>query len=155
MSRDNEFDDEIEDELDEDELDEQDRRVAAILGEAHAEVSGKTLKKYLAYLKQNVELPCPITGIEDFPWEERYVFGYGSQKEYEELKKNRPSYTDTFDLLGFIDEIDEWTGLQVEARRLSDKKKFSLQLDYVKATDENSKNYQLLDDYAVWFVNHR
>jgi hypothetical protein len=38
------------------------------------------------YLKRNIEFPCQLTGIEDFPWEEYYVFGPGSKKEYEKLK---------------------------------------------------------------------
>jgi hypothetical protein len=40
-------------------------------------------------------------------------------------------------------------------RRLSDKKKFTLTLSDLQATDEQTKNYQLLDDFAVWFVNWR
>ena len=40
-------------------------------------------------------------------------------------------------------------------QRISDNKKFLLGLSELKATDKKSKNYQLLDDYAVWFVNYR
>ena len=158
MSKADEFDEgefDGEDEFDEDEFEEQNQRIAAVLGEADVEVSRKSLKKYLGYLKQQVERPCQLTGLEDFLWEEFYVIGPGSKKEYQELKKTRPSYTDTFELLGFVDEIDENTGLLVRARRTSDNKEFTLELDYLKTIDENSKNYQLLDDYTVWFVNHR
>jgi hypothetical protein len=38
---------------------------------------------------------------------------------------------------------------------ISDKKKFVLPLADLKSTDRKSKNYQLLDDYSVWFVNNR
>jgi hypothetical protein len=69
-------------------FDEQERRIARILGEGEVpEVNNKTLRTYLAYLKKNLEFPCYLTGIEDFSWEERYVFGYGSKAQYEELKK--------------------------------------------------------------------
>ena len=40
-----------------------------------------------------------MTGIEDFQWEEPYVIGGWSQKEYERLKKTQPSYRDHYDLL--------------------------------------------------------
>jgi hypothetical protein len=40
-------------------------------------------------------------------------------------------------------------------RRKSDGKEFYLGLAEIKAVDKKSVNYQLLDDYAVWFVNNR
>ena len=42
----------------------------------------------------------------------------------------------------------------VNVKRLSDKKEFILELDYLKAVDKKSKNYKLLDDYSVWYVNY-
>jgi hypothetical protein len=42
----------------------------------------------------------------------------------------------------------------VNVKRLSDQKEFILELDYLKAVDKKSKNYQLLDDYSVWYVNY-
>jgi hypothetical protein len=60
----------------------------------------------LHYLKENIELPCILTGIEDFPWEEKYVFGYGNKKEYEKLKKENPSFKDKFEILDFIEDED-------------------------------------------------
>jgi len=114
------------------------------------------LNTYLKYLKTHVELPCQLTGIEDFEWEERYVFGFGSKKEYEELKKTQPSYKDKFNLIKFVDDIDdEYDGIFVHVQRVSDKRKFVLPLADLKSTDRKSKNYQLLDDYSVWFVNIR
>jgi hypothetical protein len=143
-----------EEEFDEDSFDEQEQRIAAILGQEDLEVTQKTAQKYFDYLKQHIQLPCQLTGIEDFPWEERYVFGFGDEEEYEELKKTRPSYTDTFELLSFA-EATANDGILVEVRRLSDQKKFTLPLADLEAADEHSPNYQLLDDYAVWFVNWR
>jgi len=58
--------------------------------------------------------------------EEYYTFGPGSEREYEELKKKRPSYTDTYELLSFDDDYDEDYGIVVNAMRISDKKKFDL-----------------------------
>jgi hypothetical protein len=42
-----------------------------------------------------------------------------------------------------------------DVRRISDGKKFLLGISELKATNKKSKNYQLLDDYSVWFVNNR
>ena len=133
----------------------QEERIIAILGTKKLDVTRKTLKTYLEYLKNHVEMPCQLTGIEDFEWEESYVFGFGSKKEYEELKKTQPSYTDKFSLISFIGDVDEWYGLLVRVQCISDKKKFVLPLADLKSTDRKSKNYQLLDDYSVWFVNNR
>ena len=119
------------------------------------EVSEGALKKYLGYLKKNLELPCNLTGIEDFEWEEFYIIGPGSKKEHEELRKTQASYLDTFELVGFEGEIDVEYGIFVNVRRLSDKKDFLLPLADLKAMGKKSKNYQLLDDYSVWFVNFR
>ena len=80
--------------------------------------------------------------------------GSGSKKEYEKLKKKQPSYKDTFSLISFESDLDENNGILVKVDRLSDKKKFLLPLADLKSTDEESKNYQLLDDYSVWFVNN-
>ncbi len=160
-----EFEDD--DELDDDEPDEyevgdDDKRVAAILGKPGIskysdipDVDEETLLTYREYLRKHLQLPCQLTGIEGFSWEERFVFGYGSQAEYEQLKKKNASYTDTFDLLTIHWKPDSFYGLMVEVKRVSDKKKFLLPLADLNAVDEASPNYQLLDDYSGWFVNHR
>jgi len=138
------------------EFDRQEKRIIAILGTKKYGVTGATLKKYLKYLKQHVEFPCQLTGIEDFDWEEFYVFGPGSKREYEELKETQPSYKDRFSLIDFVDNLDDWeAGIFVVVRRESDRKKFVLPLADLKAINKKSQNYQLLDDYSVWFVNNR
>jgi len=137
------------------EIDKQDERISAIFGGEIPNVTEESLSTYLTYLKEHLELPCELTGIEDFDWEEYYVIGPGDQKEYERLKKTKPSYTDKYDLLSLADEVDGWVGILVNAKRGSDKKEFTLPLAEMEATDERSKNYQLLDDYSVWFVNNR
>jgi|SRR5215210_8228030 len=136
-------------------LDAQDKRISAIFGGAIPDVTEASLETYRAYLRENLELPCQLTGIEDFSWEEYYVFGPGSQKEYESLKKTRPSYRDKFNLISFEDLIDEGAGILIEVRRVSDRRKFTIPLADLEATDKRSKNHQLLDDYSVWFVNNR
>jgi hypothetical protein len=123
-----------------DKFEEQDKRIIAILGTKKLDVTRKTLSTYLKYLKNQVETPCQLTGIEDFEWEEPYVFGFGSKREYHELKKTQPSYTDKFDLIDFIDDIDdEYDGIFVNVQRLPDKKQFILPLADLKSTDKKSR----------------
>jgi hypothetical protein len=135
---------------------EQKKRIALILsdGDINTDLgrSPKTVQKYLNYLKENIEFPCIMTGIEDFPWEEKFIFGSDDEEEYENLKKTNPSYKDIFELLEFDDTPNDQIIVQV--RRLKDKKKFYLALDYLESIDKNTKNYQLLDDYACWYVNY-
>lgn len=136
------------------ELDEQDKRIEQILGQFDMGVGEESSLKYMDYLKRNIECPCQLTGIEDFPWEECYVIGPGTKKEYEKLKKRQPSYTDIFSLTSYEDDLDENNGILVKVKRLSDKKNFILPLADLKSTDVKTKNYQLLDDYSVWLVNN-
>ena len=141
-------------------MDSQEDRIAQILAdgdidnEEMQEKSSKTIIKYLQYLKENIEFPCNVTGIDDFPWEEKYAFGHGNKKEYEQLKKDNPSYKDKFEIIDFYEDEDEDETIMVRARRLSDQKEFVLDLDNLKSEYKKSKNYQLLDDYSVWYVNY-
>ena len=131
------------------------KRVMAILGQDDTEEifrSDENLQVYLEYLKNHMEHPCLVTGIEDFPWEEMYVFGYGDEEEYEKLKKTNPSYTDTFTLveLALIAEREQ---IFATVERVTDKKRFFLPLEDLKAKSKKSPNYQLLEDYSYWYVN--
>ena len=120
-------------------LDKQDQRIADIFGTQDVpEVDTETLERYLAHLTQHLALPCQLTGIEDFDWEEYYVIGPGSKAEHERLRKTRPSYMDTYDLLSFEDEVDLDEGIMVHIRRVSDKKKFLLPRTNLEATQKKS-----------------
>ena len=141
--------------------DAQDKRIDLILGKIEDLDFDETIDIFCEYLKTNLSLPCEVTGIEDFRWEEIYVFGPGDQEEYDHLKKTQPSYTDRYEFLG-IDRKgkSEWMlcwedDIGANIRRISDSKEFLLGLSELEATDKKSKNYELLDDYSVWFVNNR
>jgi hypothetical protein len=82
-------------------LDEQEKRIAQILSdgvinEDNLWKTSKTLNKYFKYLKNNLDSPCIMTGIESYPWEESYVFGYGSKKEYEHDRFWDPCHKNRF-----------------------------------------------------------
>ena len=132
----------------------QHNRIDEILGEVNLNVSDESLEVYRSYLQKHIQLPCELTGIEDFRWEEFYILGLGDKKEYEELKKTRPSYQDVYTFISFDDQIEDVYGLMVKVTRISDRKQFVLPLADLKATDKKSPNYQLIDDYAVWHVNY-
>ncbi len=136
---------------------EQNARIVKILGGSEVpQVTVENLSTYISYLNKNMDIPCDLTGSEDFPWEEYYVFGPGCQIEYEEKKKTQPSSEDVYTFLSFQeDEVNDFYGIMVNVRRKKDSRKFTLPLDYLKSTDADSKNFQLLQDYSVWFVNNR
>ena len=136
-------------------FDKQRQRLADIFGtEGVPAVKTETLERYLDHLKQNLEFPCQLTGIEDFPWEEIYVIGPGDKEEHEQLRQTQPSYLDTYELLSF-DDMKSRFGIMVNVRRVSDKKTFVLPLADLEVTNKKSKNYELLDDFSAWFVNYR
>lgn len=118
-------------------------------------VNNETLATYQKYLQTHLEQPCQLTGSEDFQWEEYYIIGPGSKQEHDRLRKTKPSYLDTYELLEFKNAIDDWNGLLVSVKRVSDRKKFVLPLSDLKDTDKQSNNAQLIEDYSVWFVNWR
>ena len=137
----------------------QDQRLVDIFGrQTVPKVTTETLASYLDYLKQHLEVPCQLTGIESrgcFAWEESYIFGRRRSKEYAQRKQQQPSYTDTYAFLSFKEEYDTYAGLAVTVKRVSDSKRFVLPLAHLKAREKPSNNAQLLDDYVVWFVNGR
>ncbi len=141
------------------EREQQDQRIADLFGaQTVPKVTEETLAISLDYLKQHLEVPCLLTGIESrgcFAWEESYIFGRKRPKEYTQRKKQQPSYTDTYAFLSFEEEYDLYAGLAVTVQCVSDSKRFVLPFAHLKATEKPSNNDQLLDDYVVWFVNWR
>ncbi|MFH1264593.1 MAG: hypothetical protein ABIK89_02625 [Planctomycetota bacterium] len=141
--------------------DAQDARIGAIIGDDDESTFDDCVASFFDHLTTALRLPCDVTGIEDFRWEEYYVLGPGDPKEHEQLRKNQPSYEDTFELLAIEEDVvSDWMmyhgeDLAGHVRRKSDGKEFYLGLAEIEAVDKKSTNYQLLDDYAVWFVNNR
>lgn len=143
------------------EMDAQNERIMKIIGDPEEADSGEGLDAFYKYLKAHLSLPCEVTGVEDFRWEEFYILGPGNKAEYERLKKTNPSYRDRYELHEVIRGSDsKWAmcggdDLGARVRRISDKKEFILGLSELKATDKKSKNHELLNDCSVWFVNNR
>ena len=140
-------------------MDAQDARIAAVLSGCEDATFEECVTKFYEHLKTSLQLPCDVTGSEDFPWEEFYVLGPGDPAEYERLKKDQPSFEDVFELIAIVpDAYSEWMisvgdDLGAQVRRKSDDQEFLLGLSDLVAVDKKSNNYQLINDYAVWFVN--
>ena len=134
----------------------QEKRIELVFPKEISDISKRyeTLELYQVFLEKNLDLPVKLTSIEDFSWEEFYIFGPGDKNEYEELKKKRPSYKDVFNLIRIDEYAEVGYGLFAKVTRISERKRFLIPLADLKAVDKKSKNYQLLDDYAVWCVNY-
>jgi len=141
--------------------DEQFERIEAVVSGSEDQTLGEAVARFYEHLSRTLELPCEVTGVEDFNWEERYVIGPGSPKEWQRLRKTQPSYQDCYNLLKITnDEESEWMlfpgeDIAAHVRRKSDGKEFVLGLAELKATDKKSRNFQLLEDFAVFLVNNR
>jgi hypothetical protein len=142
-------------------LDAQWKRIEAVVGTGESATFEQQLAAYYEQLRQSLELPCDVRGIEDFRWEEPYLLGGWSQAEYKRLKKTQPSYTDRFELLEIKDGVwSEWMlfggdDIGARCRRRLDGNEFWLGLSELKAVKKDSRNAQLLDDFAVFFANWR
>jgi hypothetical protein len=135
--------------------DEVEKRILQILKSDDSSVNEHNQGMYCEYLRKNIQMPCIMTGMEDFDWEEPYLLGGWSQKEYEKLKLTNPSYTDKFEFICFVAEIDDWKGIISKVMRLSDNKKFDLPIWDLMVTDIKSPNYLLISDYSYWMTNYQ
>ena len=140
-------------------MDAQWKRIEAIIG-GEARTFKSSVAAFYEHLLGALELPCEVTGIEDFNWEERYVFGVGDPEEYKRLKKKQPSYEDRYDLLAIEQgAYSEWMPIGDDigalVKRKSDGKEFCLGLSELKAVGRKSPKKQLLDDFGLFFANSR
>jgi hypothetical protein len=136
------------------------RRIDAIFGDAVDRAFQDRLDLFFESLKANLQLPCEVTGRQEFWWEEPYILGGWSEEEHKRLQKPHPASTDKYQLLRI--EQGEWAEWMIfskdiiaHVRCMSDGKELDLGLAELQATDKKSSNFQLVDDYAVWLVNNR
>jgi hypothetical protein len=135
-------------------MNKEEARIASALGTDEVpEVDEEALRKYRKYLLAHLDKSTVLTGREDFPWEEEYVFGHANEAEYERLKKTSPSYTDEFQLLDILKEELEESDLIASIKRLSDQKTFTIGLSWLTAKNKKSRDFLLLDDFATWVAN--
>jgi hypothetical protein len=154
-------------------MDAQEKRIAKILGvnckdcdeydedeeceECEAlQVHEETAVKYMNYLSQALKFPCHLKVIEAFPWEDEFLFGHNPNKQkYEKLKKENPSYLDTFELIELLPGFEEENfDLLAHVTRISDNETFQIGLSWLEAINEKDSNHELLHDYSVWNINY-
>ncbi len=135
-------------------MDKEEKRIAKALGAKEVpEVDEINLLKYRKYLLEQMNKGTVLTGREDFPWEEEYVFASGNSAEYERFKKENPSYKDEYKLIDISEEEIEENDLVAQVERLSDKKYFKIGLSWLTTKNQKSADFQILDDFATWVVN--
>ena len=126
-------------------MDAQDARIREIIGDDEASTFDDCIDKFRDHLTSSLQLPCDVTGSEDFNWEEYYVIGPGDPKEHERLRENQPSFKDTFELLAIEKGVySEWIlfygeDLAGHVRRKSDGKEFYLGLAEIELTFRTSR----------------
>ncbi len=135
-------------------FDDDDLRLSEILENNDISVNAHNLTKFRTFLIEHLKGRVLLTGIEDFPWEERFVFGYGSEREYAQLRKTNPSYKDTFKLVKILSVDDGDRDLVAKVQRQSDRRTFQIPLSRLECVDQESDNYALLDEFSVWVVNY-
>ena len=109
-------------------LSDQEKRIDAVLKDCKGwSVGSETVDAFLEYLNDNLELPCEVVNMED---DESYV------------------------LHGIEDAGDTMYGLLGNVKLKSDKRrKLVLALYDLEPIDKDTKNFELLNDYSVWFCN--
>lgn len=136
-------------------------RIEADLGITEDHSLEQCIAMFYEHLTKGLQLPCDVTGTEDFAWEESYVMGSGDPDEYERLRKTHPSYQDVYELLAIEkDVVSAWMlfgsdDFAARVRRKSDGMEFWLGLVELEAVDKSSSNYRLLHDYTFWMLNSR
>ncbi len=104
-------------------------KIEELLGE-DTDRCARNAERWRVHLLECLALPLRVTGNEDFPWEEPYVFGGWSKRKYAELKKTRPSYTDILDLID-IEDPDDHDDLTARVKRVKDQKIFHIGLSWL------------------------
>lgn len=106
-----------------------DRIKAALSNYEDIAVRPETIQTFMTFLRDNLEFPCEVVTAGEF---ERY--------RLEDIE----------------DSNDELFGLLGKVKLLSDEKKGTMiPLCDLRAVDNRSHNFQLLNDYSTWFINYQ
>lgn len=111
--------------------DEQDERIRKVVGNIAGKDYLKSFKAWDEYLKKALELPF---STEVFEYQERGALQEGDIVVVKEFKL-----------------VDDLYGIIVKVS--FGKKEYYFPLCDLEVSDKKSKNYELLDDYSVWFAN--
>ena len=134
---------------------EEEQLIRQILDSEDLSITEETQNKFYKYLQEHIKYPCIVTGTEDFSWEEPYLLGIFDDREYQKLKKTKPSYTDRYYLKGPVKIIDELYGIIFRVKRISDNRLFELPLWDLETADKQDSSTSLLKAYSFWMTNYR
>ncbi|MDY6806507.1 MAG: hypothetical protein SXA11_22240 [Cyanobacteriota bacterium] len=127
-----------------------------ILGTDNIQVNKTNLKKYFNYLKKNMKMPCLVTGIDVLDEED-------SSENDRSKKKGKVSVTmlgedDIYNIVEFNNNLHDLYGILVEvepakAKGGKNKERLTVPLAQLEVFDPDSPNYELLDNYSIWFFS--
>jgi len=117
-------------------------RIEKITQDESFNVVQDTLTKYLFFLKEKFSLPHKVTGT-------------GNYFTYSEYKDKTPSGNQEFEIIGFEEDVENYSNIFVKVKQLNDEGEiFSLQLFEFKSIDSNSIESRILTDYTYWIENY-
>ena len=130
-------------------MDMQTERIRGVLGKECSRTPQNALR-FLKFLKRNVKISCLLTGTEAFEWERAYLAEGWGGVEYEEMKAQRPSFMDQFELQELIAPDSGRDDIVACVKRVSDQKEFKIRLSLLEGVDFTEESFQFIDDYAAW-----
>ena len=131
-------------------MDMQAERIRGVLGKECSRNPKNTLR-FLKFLQRNVKAPCMLTGIEEFEWERAFLAEGWDSVEYAELKTQRPSFMDHFELQELEAPGSDEGDIVACVKRLPDQKEFKIGLSQLEGLDFKDESFQFIDDYTVWY----
>ena len=138
-------------------------RVSQILGTNDLAVTSDSKKTYTTYLKSALSLPCQLVAAGEFEWEDFDEELGMDDFDFDEAGEQIPLSSDEFIFIKFCDEPEDFvdgienyeqSSVWIRVERTSDAAPFTMRLQDLKAADENSPNYQLIDDFSTWIYHY-
>ena len=131
-------------------MDMQTERIKGILGKDRARSPLNTLR-YLKFLQKNIKGPCLLTGIEEFEWERSYLPEGWDSADYKEMKAQKPSFMDQFELQELVAPASGGDDIVACVKRVFDQKEFKIALSLLETIDFKDDCFQFIDDYVAWY----
>ncbi|WP_291862386.1 calcium-binding protein [Marinilabilia sp.] len=118
------------------------QRIENIIEDKSLNVNSANLKRYLDFIKANIELPHRVTGIE-------------SDFTYTEYGNKTPDGDKVFEIVGYEENIEDFSNIFAKVKCTdSNKEIFALQLFEFKSLEASSKEGQILADYSYWIEEY-
>ena len=113
------------------------KRVIKIIKDESLSVNPVTLKRYLEYFKEKLRLPFKAIGIE-------------SDFEYSDYGDKTPNGNERFEVVEFIEDVENYSNLFVKVRVENTSEIFELQLFEFKPIESSVEIIRMFEDYTEW-----